>query len=302
MTWTLAGLVPVLATPFDAHGALDRASLRRLVEFELDSDVDGLATFGMASEGFAITAAERTLILGTIRDVAGAKLPVVAGVNATSTVTAVEQARHAVDGGADLLMVLPPYLVKPTSQQLVDFYGDVAAAAGVPVQVQDAPGSTGVAMPPSLIAQLSRLDGVASVKIEAPPTAIKVGAVRAVVEDAFAIFGGLNAQSALDEHVRGAVGTMPASEFPDLLRPILDDMLQGRDEQSRQAFAELLPLILLGLQPGVAWSIHKHVLVHRGIIDTATVRSPAQPADDVTVAAIPGMLDRVGSGRVHVHQ
>lgn len=139
-------------------------------------------------------------------------------------------------------------------------------------------------------------------KIEAPPTAIKVGAVRAVVEDAFAIFGGLNAQSALDEHVRGAVGTMPASEFPDLLRPILDDMLEGRDEQSRQAFAELLPLILLGLQPGVAWSIHKHVLVRRGIIDTATVRSPAQPADDVTVAAIPGVLDRVGSGRVHVHE
>jgi dihydrodipicolinate synthase/N-acetylneuraminate lyase len=303
MRWTLAGLVPVLATPFDTHGALDRASLRRLVEFELDSGVDGVATFGMASEGFAITAAERTMILGTIRDVAGADLPVVAGVNATSTVTAVEQARHAVDGGADMLMVLPPYLVKPTSQQLVDFYGDVAAAAGVPVQVQDAPGSTGVAMPPPLIAQLSRLDGVESVKIEAPPTAIKVGAVRTVVDDAFAIFGGLNAQSALDELVRGAVGTMPACEFPDLLRPILDDMLEGRDEQSpRQAFAELLPLILLGLQPGVAWSIHKHVLVRRGIIDTATVRSPAQPADDVTVAAIPGVLDRVGSGRVRVHE
>lgn len=302
MRWTLAGLVPVLATPFDTHGDLDQASLRRLVEFQLDSGVDGVATFGMASEGFALTAAERTIILGDIRDVAGADLPVVAGVNATSTVTAVEQARHAVDGGADMLMVLPPYLVKPTSQQLVDFYGDVAAAAGVPVQVQDAPGSTGVAMPPPLIAQLSRLDGVESVKIEAPPTAIKVGAVRTVVDDAFAIFGGLNAQSALDELARGAVGTMPACEFSDLLRPILDDMLAGRDEQCHQAFAELLPLILLGLQPGVAWSFHKHVLVHRGIIDTATVRSPAQPADDLMVSAIPAVLDRLGSGGIRVHE
>jgi len=302
MSWRLVGLVPVLATPFNESGGLDLASLRRLVEFQLDSGVDGVATFGMASEGFALTHQERAVILGTIRDVAGVDLPVVAGVNATSTVTAVEQARQAVDGGADLLMVLPPYLVKPTSQQIVDFYGDVAAAAGVPVQVQDAPAATGIAMPPPLIGQLSQLDGVGSVKVEAAPTAIKVGAVRALVDPSFAIFGGLNAQAALDELERGAVGTMPACEFPDLLRPILDDLFAGRHEQARQAFAELLPLILLGLQPGVAWSFHKHVLVHRGVIASATVRSPAQPADDATVAAIPATLGRLGAAGVGVHE
>lgn len=59
MTTRIQGLVPVLATPFTPDRALDIDGLRRLVEFELTSGVDGVALFGMASEGFALTAAER---------------------------------------------------------------------------------------------------------------------------------------------------------------------------------------------------------------------------------------------------
>ncbi len=293
MTWRPAGLVPVLATPFDETGALDLASLRRLVQFEVDNGVDAVATFGMASEGFALTVADRTAILATIRQVGGDSLPVIAGVSATSTVTAVEQAKQAADGGADMLMVLPPYMVKPTAGQLVEFYGQVGAV-GVPVQVQDAPATTGVAMPPDLIAKLSRIEGVTSVKIEAPPTTTKVAAVRAVVAEDFAIFGGLNAQFAIDEFLRGAVGTMPACEFPDLLRPVLDDLRAGHGTDARKRFTRLLPLILFGLQPGIAWAVHKHVLVHRGIIDSAAVRAPAQQADFQTVSSLRDVLDQLG--------
>ena len=44
------GLIPVLATPFAAGGALDLDSLRRLVDFQVAAGVDGVAVFGFASE------------------------------------------------------------------------------------------------------------------------------------------------------------------------------------------------------------------------------------------------------------
>ena len=71
-----------------------RRSLRRLVEFELAAGVDGVAVFGMASEGFALTAAERRTILADVVEVVDGRVPVVAGVNGTSTATAIEQALH----------------------------------------------------------------------------------------------------------------------------------------------------------------------------------------------------------------
>lgn len=44
-------------------------------------------------------------------------------------------------------MVLPPYLVKATPGQLTDFYGEIAARAGIDVMVQDAPAPPGCPCP-----------------------------------------------------------------------------------------------------------------------------------------------------------
>ena len=295
MAATLHGLMPILATPFDEAGALDRRSLRRLVEFELAAGVDGVAVFGMASEGFALTAAERRIILADVVELVAGRVPVIAGVNGTSTATSIEQALIAEEGGADALMVLPPFMVRPPAATLVDFYADVAASTCLSVMVQDAPGVTGVAMPPPLIAQLSRIDGVDSVKIEAPPTAPKVGAVVDAIGDAdFAVLGGQNAQFCLEEYARGAVGTMPACEFSDLLAPVLAEFADGRVDLARAGFRRMLPLVLIGLQGGIAWAVHKEVLVARGIIDHATVRYPAAPLDAGSRAAVDLVIAELG--------
>ena len=289
----LGGLMPILATPFTSDGGLDLDGLRAVVEFQLASDVQAVAVFGMASEGFALTGDERRSILSTVRDVTAGSVPIVAGVNGTSTATAIEQAREAESGGADALMVLPPFMVKPPAGTLVDFYGDVAASTALPVMVQDAPAMTGVAMPVSLIAQLSLLPGITSVKVEAPPTVPKVQAVTAAVGPGFAVVGGQNAQFCLDEYDRGSVGTMPACEFSDLLAPVLADWEVGLREEAREGFRMLLPLILFGLQPGLAWAVHKEVLVARGLIDSAYVRYPASPIDDRARASLADVIERV---------
>lgn len=246
MSHSLRGLMPILATPFDAGGALDRAGLRRITEFQLASGVSGVAVFGMASEGFALTGAERVQILSEVGDVVSGAVPVIAGVNATSTETAIEQARAAAAGGADALMVVPPYLVKPSPATLVDFYAELAAATELEIMVQDAPVMTGVAIPPAVIVQLADLSRVTSVKVEAPPTCPKISTVVEALgpREGFTVVGGQNAQFCLEEYRRGAVGTMPACEFSDVLATVLGAWEGGEIDTARAGFLQLLPLIL----------------------------------------------------------
>ncbi|HEX6445286.1 MAG TPA: dihydrodipicolinate synthase family protein [Streptosporangiales bacterium] len=291
MSDAVAGLVPILATPFGPDGRLDRDSLARLVDFQLWCGVDGVATFGMASEGFALTADERAEMLRIIAGRVPSGMPVVAGVNATSTVTAVEQAVAARDAGATVLMVLPPFLVKPSAAQLVDFYGTVAGTSGLPVIVQDAPNATGVQLPVATIVELGKLDGVGSTKIEAQPTAPKVGAVVDAVAGELAVLGGQNALFALEEYGRGAVGTMPACEFADALATVLADRAAERYAEARAGFGRLLPLIRFGMQGPIAWAVHKHVLLRRGVIADPAVRSPAAPLDPVSRRDLDAVLD-----------
>lgn len=275
----MAGVIPVLATPFGPDGSLDRDSLRRLVEFQVSAGADGVATFGMASEAFALTGAERTQVLADVLAAAG-DLPVVAGVGATALDPAREQLLEVAGQGAVAAMVLPPFMVKPSSTQLLDFYGALsldAETAGIDIMVQDAPGPTGVTMAAELIADLAQLPAVTSVKVEAPPTLVKMLDVqRAMVAAPITIMGGQNAQFFLDELACGAAGSMPAAEFTDLLTEIYASWRAGDRADARERFARLLPLIVWGLQSGPAWAIHKEVLVARGIISSATVRSPAR--------------------------
>lgn len=278
----LSGLLPVLATPFDDAGQLDIESLRRLVRFQLACGADGLAVFGMASEGFALTTPERRAVLDTLHEEVGGRIPVIAGVNATSTVTAVEQAELAVKHGADVLMVLPPFMVRPTAAQLIDFYGEVAAATAAEVMVQDAPNVTGVAMNIAQLGDLCRLPGVTSVKIEAPPTASKVAATIRAVPATVSVLTGGNAFFLLEELRSGAAGTMPACELSDPLAEVLRLAGAGDWSAARAGFDRLLPLIRYGMLPGLAWAVHKEVLVRRGVIASARVRLPAQPLDAIS--------------------
>lgn len=290
----LSGLVPILATPFRGDGSLDLSSLARLVEYQAASGADGVATFGMASETFTLSAEERRLVLGMVVSTArsaGADMPVVAGVSATGLYPALEQGKAAVEGGASVLMVLPPFLVRPSDDQLAEFFGELAAAVGVPVMMQDAPALTGVAMSVRLTAEIGKVPGVDYVKIEAAPTAPKVSAVAAATAGGkLRVFGGQNAQFLLDELDRGAVGTMPACEFTDLLAEVVTAWNAGNHDEAEVRFHQLLPLLVYGLQGGIAWAVHKEVLVRRGIIADARVRAPARSLDAASAAGLLRLL------------
>jgi 4-hydroxy-tetrahydrodipicolinate synthase len=290
----LSGLVPILATPFRGDGALDLPSLARLVEYQFASGADAVATFGLASETFALSAEDRDLVLRTVvkaaRSVAP-NAPVVAGIAATGIYPALEQGRAAVDGGAAALMVLPPFLVRPTDDQLAEFFGELASYLGVPVMIQDAPALTSVPMSVRLIAEMGELPGVDYVKVEAAPTAPKVSAIAAAAEEGkLRVFGGQNAQFLLDELERGAVGTMPACEFTDYLAQVLRVWNAGDHEEAATRFHLLLPLLVYGLQGGIAWAVHKEVLVRRGIIADARVRAPARRLDAGSLAGLLRLL------------
>jgi 4-hydroxy-tetrahydrodipicolinate synthase len=249
----------------------------------------------MASEAFALSVEERRAILEDV-DAVAPGLPVAAGIGATGLASALEQLRGIADSTVGTAMVLPPYLVKPSGDQIVDFYAAVAMEAvrhGMTIMVQDAPGAAGVAMPPELLGRLSRLDGVTSIKVEAPPTVMKMAALAGVLDDTTTMYGGQNAQFVLDEYACGAVGTMPACEFTDVLAPILATWNSGDRVVAREEFAKLMPLIVWGLQSGPAWHVHKHVLVRRGLIGNAAVRPPAQRLAPVLEALLDEVVDGV---------
>lgn len=276
----LEGIIPILATPFHEDGSIDIPGQLKVVDHLLEQGAHGLAAFGNAGEGYTLLADERRLLLEAIVKRVAGRVPIVVGVGATGTHQAAAAAKEAADQGADALMVLPPYYLKPDGDGVLQFFETVAAAAKIHIMVQDAPLLSGVPLPPALLARMGReIEHIDSVKVEQPPTAPKITKVCEAAGDALVVLGGLNGQFMIEEMQRGARGQMPAADMTALYVSVWNHLETGDVEGAWAVFTKMLPLVRFELQPGLGVSAVKHNLVARGVIGHAGVRSPTKALD-----------------------
>lgn len=167
----------------------------------------------------------------------------------------------------------------------------MAGSVTIPIQIQDAPNATGVTLPTPLLVRLNReIENIQYVKVEATPSAPKVTDVIQQSEGRLAVFGGGNSVYMYEEFSRGAVGTMPACEFPEVCVRVWRAFRSGDRAAARAEFYKYLPLMRYGTQPGAAMSIHKEILRMGGIFSTAGVRNPNYDIDETTRAELTELL------------
>lgn len=291
---SIKGILPIVNTTFHPDGSLDLESQARLVCHLLEQGVHGLALFGNASEGYTLSDDERTTILrAVIAEVAG-RIPVIVSTGHTGTDQAVQQSVRAMQMGADALMILPPYLLKPDAQGAFEYFEAISNAVDIPIVVQDAPLMTQVPMPVPLLARMGKeLQNVAYAKIEAPPTAPKIGELVRQANGEMMALGGLNGQFFIEELDRGALGTMPGSDLCDIFVKIWNLYHDGERSLARQEFCRVLPLLRYELQPGLGVSVMKHNLVRQGIISCARVRHPTRTIDAFALNEIKELWEEV---------
>ncbi|HHW31485.1 MAG TPA: dihydrodipicolinate synthase family protein [Clostridiaceae bacterium] len=278
-----SGVFPILATPFNEDGSVDYDSLKELVRFELTAEVDGLGLFGMASETYTLLASEKYKIAEVVKNEIKGRIPLIFGSGHTSAEGAVQLSIEAQRQGADALMVMAPSMVKPDGKRLYEYFAKIAHAVDIPIMIQDAPLASNVNIPSSLIAKLAKeFENIQYVKVEAPPTIIKIAEILEATQGDVTVFGGMNGMYMYEEFLCGSAGTMPACEFPDVAVSIYRNFINGKHDEAREIFYKYLPMIRIGTLPNYAMSVHKEILKKGGVIKSAYVRNPNSPLDDET--------------------
>jgi 4-hydroxy-tetrahydrodipicolinate synthase len=275
-----AGIFPIVLTTFDENYEVDESSQLALINYLIECGAHGLAIFGNASEGYCLSESEKARLMPLIIKESRGRVPIFVSTGHTGTHVAARISKAAEEAGADGLMVLPPYFLKPTAEDLFGYYKAISDSVSVPVMVQDAPLLTGVNISAAQMARMAReCANVRYAKVEAPPTAMKVSEVKQAVGDDMVIFGGLNGHFLIEELQRGARGAMPGSDMTPMFVNVWNDYQAGRVKEARAEFNRWLPLIRFELQPGLGVSAMKHNLKAAGVIKHATVRPPTRSLD-----------------------
>ena len=127
------GVFPYLVSPIGPDGAVLDGVLRRLVDHLIESGVHGLTPLGSTGEFAYLNQAQRRRIVEVVVDQARGRVPVVAGVAATTTADAEAQARDYAAIGADgILAILEAYFPVPEAG-VVAYFRAIADATPLPV-------------------------------------------------------------------------------------------------------------------------------------------------------------------------
>lgn len=284
-----SGVFPIAPTPFTTTGELDLDGQRRVLDCMLDQGVDGICVLANYSEQFALTDAERQQLLTLCTSHVAGRVPIIVTCSHYATRIAVQRARQAEQAGAAMVMLMPPYhgtLLKADEQASYEYFAAVANAIAIPIMVQDAP-LAGVNLSVSLLSRMAReLAGVEYFKIEMPGTAAKLRALIEVGGDAIVgPFDGEESITLLADLDAGATGTMPSALLPDLIKPVVDDYLDGQRASAVAAYNRILPLINFENRQ-CNLRATKAVMKAGGVIASDFVRHPFAPLDDTARAGL----------------
>jgi len=281
MTQIFRGSITPLPTPFTADGGgIDVAAIRRMVDWQIEEGSHGLSCTGTTGEPTSLSFEERQLVIRTVVEATAGRVPVLAGTGTNNTTESVAMSRYAHEIGADGILVLAPYHVRPSQQGLFEHFIAIAGATPLPMMLYNIPGRTAVNIEPSTQRRVREAaPNVFGVK-EANQDFLQVTRDLAEVGRDWCVFSGIETLC-YPMLALGGAGHVSATSnvLPRQLAALYELVRAGDHAAALDLHFSMLPLneaLFLETNPGPL----KFLLGEMGLI-TPTIRTPLSlPSED----------------------
>jgi len=138
----LGRLLTAMVTPYDGDGAVDYAHARRLASHLVKAGNDGLVITGTTGEAPLLSDDEKERLWAEVKQEIGAAT-MVAGAGTNDTHHSIALAKRAERAGADAILAVVPYYLKPPQEGIYQHFKAIAESTSLPVILYNVPGRVG---------------------------------------------------------------------------------------------------------------------------------------------------------------
>ncbi len=272
------GSMVALVTPMHQDGSLDRAALRKLIEFHIENGTTAIVSVGTTGESPTLDMEEHCEVIRLSVECVRGRVPVIAGTGANSTTEAIELTRCAKDAGADACLLVTPYYNKPTQEGLFLHFKAISEAVAIPQILYNVPGRTACDILPATVARLAALPNIVGIK-EATGNLDRAREIMRSCGAQFEVFSG-DDETALDLMLLGGKGviSVTANVAPRAMQDMCAAALRGDDKTAREINERLMGLhrgLFVEANPiPVKWALLQMGLIEGGIRLPLTPLSP----------------------------
>jgi 4-hydroxy-tetrahydrodipicolinate synthase len=300
-------IVPIL-TPLNNDETVDVPSLRRLVNYLIDSGAHGIWVSGTTGEFANLSDEQRLISIETVVDEVAGRVPIIGNVSGASTQLSLNMALAVQEMGLDGVAVTPPYYYPNAQDELLDHYRYISDRSGVPLWVYNIPSTVKTAVAPSTVATLASEGAVVGIKDSS-------GAGELLAElNILCEQGDLKLMRFLGTVFRitvaGGVGV--DGVIPGLANLAANASARGWEAGEagdaatvRECNAKLLiagkiaTLAKGGGANAASFAAMKSALKMMGVLDNDTVSRPLRPLTEDEKKGIPAILEELGLSNGH---
>jgi 4-hydroxy-tetrahydrodipicolinate synthase len=263
------GSMVALVTPMHVDGSLDRAALRRLVDFHVDNGTTAIIAVGTTGESPTLAMDEHCEVIRLTIEYARGRVPVIAGTGSNSTAEAIELTECAQQAGANACLLVAPYYNKPTQEGLYLHHKAIAEAVDIAQILYNVPGRTACDMLPATVARLAGVRNIIGIK-EATGNLDRAREILKLVPKEFELYSGDDA-TGLDFMLLGGRGVISVTTnvAPRAMQDLCEAALRGDAPAARAIDARLAGLhknlFLEGNPIPVKWALEQMGLIEGGI-------------------------------------
>src|SRR3979490_2916593 len=224
-------------------GALDEATLIRLINRQIEAGIDFLVPCGTTGESPTLTREEHLRVVQFTVDVVKRKGPAIAGAGGHNTADAIALGCERAAVGVDGILSVTPYYNKPTQEGLYQHYRAIANATTLPIILYSVAGRTGVNIEPPTVKRLAGIDNIIGIK-EASGSISQMAAILNSVPEDFLVLSGDDA-IALPLIALGGRGVISvvSNEIPEEMWQLTRLAFEGDFASAREIHRRYHPLM-----------------------------------------------------------
>ena len=238
----LEGVFTALITPF-RYGEIDVEAYKKLIEWQINSGVDGLVVGATSGEAQSLSQEELLKLIEIAVDVVNKRVKVIVNTGVISTLKTIELTKMAQEIGADAALIIAPYYIKPSQEGLFQHFKTIHDLTNIPIIIYNNPKRCVVDISDDIIVKLAKLNRIIAIK-ECSGEVLRCSAIKRKVDCAFDILAG-DDQLMLPLYSQGAVGiiSVVANIVPALVVKLHNFWNESKIKEAIEIQDMLMPLI-----------------------------------------------------------
>jgi 4-hydroxy-tetrahydrodipicolinate synthase len=143
-TTTFKGTGVAIITPFRNDDSIDFKALTKLVNFQIDNNIDYIVVLGTTGESVTLSSDEKHAVIDAVIEVVNKRVPIVVGIGGNNTRDIINKLKSfdytdSIDG----ILSVSPYYNKPSQAGIYEHFKTIALSCSLPLIIYNVPGRTG---------------------------------------------------------------------------------------------------------------------------------------------------------------